>query len=171
MSTQISFALHREGKEINSSLMVLDTILMVVGYKIMMLHQQFLYARESLFPLSTHDTITTNNWYRCVIPFDDCRCSMVSTKSDTSIKCITDAQAMNSHIMPLIAYMIHLYIIYKCVSITENTAVFLQIYFGLLPCWFSSLLQLPSMEAVARIRIPVQLFPSRACLCHVSLLL
>lgn len=84
-----------------------------------MLNQDFLPARESFFPLSSNNTTTTtSSYYRCEVPFDDCRCSMRSNKSDTTIKCITDAQAITAHILPLISYVIQLFIIYKCVSIT-----------------------------------------------------
>lgn len=118
MSTRIIIASNNEGRQVNGNLMVLGLLLMSIGFKLGLLKNEFLDARQSLFPLSTGNTTDTTNQYRCDVPFDDCRCSMLSNKSETSIKCITDAQAMNAHIIPLISYVVHLYIIYKCSSIT-----------------------------------------------------
>ena len=118
MSTRIIFSSNHENDKINGNLVFLSYIGMLIGFKLTILGQQFLAARQSFFPLSSNNTTTTSKYYRCEIPFDDCRCSMMSNKSDTTMKCITDGQAISAHIMPLISYVIQLFIIYRCVSIT-----------------------------------------------------
>lgn len=118
MSTRIIFSSNHENNKVNGNLVFLSCTGMLIGFKLTLLDQEFLAARQSFFPLSSNNTTTTSNYSRCEVPFDDCRCSMVSNKSDTTMKCITDGQAISAHIMPLISYVIQLFIIYRCVSIT-----------------------------------------------------
>jgi len=45
---------------------------------------------------------------------------MISNKSDKSIKCIPDIQAMTGHILPLLSYALQLYVISKLFYFTGN---------------------------------------------------
>ena len=74
-------------------------------------------CRESLFPLSSRNMIYANITAHCFVPFDECRCSILSHKLNTSTKCITDATVMSGHILPLISYASQLYIIFKFSSL------------------------------------------------------
>ena len=135
MSTRIIFSSNHESNEVNGNLVSLSYTGMLIGFKLTTLDQEFLAARQSFFPVSSNNTTTTGKYYRCEVPFDDCRCSMISNKSDTTMKCITDGQAISAHIMPLISYVIQLFIIYKCVSITGKYSRILTDLF-----WITTLL-------------------------------
>ena len=78
----------------------------------------FVKSRGSLFHSATHNMTKIKKFFLCKIPFDDCRCSVLSKTADKSMDCITDTQAMAGHVLPLLSYVLQLYLIYKLVSIT-----------------------------------------------------
>ncbi len=53
------------------------------------------------------------------IPYNDCRCSVVSTEY-----CLTDKQLRISHAVPLVLYLFQIYFIREFVSISGNHAYF-----------------------------------------------
>lgn len=116
--------------DVNTCSLAFILLLAVVGTQT--LENIFLDSRILLFPSATHNITNVNNLVLCKIPFDECRCSVLSNKSDKSIKCITDTQAMAGHILPLLLYVLQLYFIYKLVSITGKYSYILTDIFWII---------------------------------------
>jgi hypothetical protein len=87
---------------------------------IMCLDIPFRNSRQSIFLLSNSEITLADYRSLCNIPYDECRCSVLSNKSNSSIKCITDNAAMTAHILPLVSYVLQLYIIYEVFSFSGN---------------------------------------------------
>ena len=81
------------------------------------LHIRFQHCRQSLLKSQPNMTLPRYPLMRD-IPYDECRCSILSINFNNSIDCITDIQAMTGHIAPLLFYVLHLYLIYELFSCT-----------------------------------------------------
>jgi hypothetical protein len=76
-------------------------------------------AQHSVFELRTPNfTLLTANLY-FGIPYNDCRCSVVSTKY-----CLTDKQLRISRAVPLVLYVFQIYFTREFVSISGNHTYF-----------------------------------------------
>jgi hypothetical protein len=75
-------------------------------------------CRTSISLLSRNNTMLNGSFSQCNISYEECRCSVISNKSNNPIECITDLQATIAHISPLVSYMLHLYVIYELFSFT-----------------------------------------------------
>ncbi len=91
-------------------------ILLLCGF--VWLHGHYRNSRESLFPLPSRNITHISDQDRCDIPYDNCRCSVISNKSNESIKCITDIAAMAGHLLPLVSYALQIYGISTLFSFT-----------------------------------------------------
>jgi hypothetical protein len=115
MKIEIKFP-RDNNSHIGARLACLTLILTLIFFGIHSLELHFQHSRRSLFPLSSRNMTYANIMAHCIVPFDDCRCSVLSNKFNTSIKCITDVAAMAGHILPLVSYAFQLYFISKIFS-------------------------------------------------------
>lgn len=92
---------------------VLILTLIVTSTSLMMIHLLNLFqnSRESIFSSFKPDETFSSMFLQCSIPYDGCRCSVLSNRTDNSIKCITDVEAMTGHVLPLVSYALQLYLI------------------------------------------------------------
>lgn len=98
----------------------LAVMVFVTSVGLMWLNIRFQMSRESIFPSSRHNGTLSSILLQCSIPYDECRCSVLSNKFNSSIKCITDVEAMIGHILPLVPYALQLYLLQKLFSFTGN---------------------------------------------------
>jgi hypothetical protein len=89
-------------------------ITIVISY----FNDQVNHCRERIFSLSSTNITSNSSFLKCNIPYDECRCSIISNKSTEAIECVTDIQIIAAHILPLVSYVWQLYIIYKLFSFT-----------------------------------------------------
>jgi hypothetical protein len=47
----------------------------------------------------------------CELPYNDCLCTVLSNRSNTSEKCITNVQLVGSRILPLITFWLQIYLV------------------------------------------------------------
>ena len=91
---------------------------LVISIGIYYLSFQVAYYRQSI-GLSGKENVTFDNMLSlCKISYEDCRCSSSSNKSNSSRHCITDMEAMAAHILPMVSYLLQLYIISKVFWVT-----------------------------------------------------
>ena len=88
-------------------------IVLLISTVIMSFNDQIENCRKTIFSLSSTNITPNNSSLQCNIPYEECRCSVISNKSNNAIECITDIQAMTAHISPLVSYVLQLYIIYE----------------------------------------------------------
>jgi hypothetical protein len=84
----------------------------------MCLDIRFINSRRSNFPSSNSNVTLAEYRILCNIPYDEYHCSILSNKTSNSIRCIIDTEAMTAHILPLVSYVLQLYLIYELVSFT-----------------------------------------------------
>jgi hypothetical protein len=101
----------------DARLLCLPIILAVICCGTVTVNLHIQKSRELLFPSFSRNMTYANITAHCFIPFDECRCSILSHKLNTSTKCITDVTAMTGHILPLISYALQLHIISKFFSL------------------------------------------------------
>jgi hypothetical protein len=77
-------------------------------------------TQKSVFMLRMPNVSTVEANLYCDIPYDDCRCSIVSTKY-----CLTDKQLKTSRIVPLVLFVLQLYLIRELVSLSGDNICFL----------------------------------------------
>lgn len=77
---------------------------------------RFLNSCAAIYPLSTNNMTFDNKTWRCSIPYDDCRCSILSNRTDITGVCLTELETITGHICPLIIYVLQMYLIYNLVS-------------------------------------------------------
>jgi hypothetical protein len=58
--------------------------------------------------------------YYCDLPYDDCLCPILSNISDTSQKCITNAELVTSRILPLISFFLQIFLVRELFSLNTN---------------------------------------------------
>ena len=104
-----------DGRNISSALIVLFT-----SFFLLYLGSLFQSSRESIFPLAKSNETLSNILFQCGTPYDQCRCSVLSNKTNRSMKCITDVEAMTGHILPLVSYVLQFYLIREFISFTRN---------------------------------------------------
>lgn len=70
---------------------------------------------RSLIYLSNKSNVPVSDiWSLCNnIPLENCRCSIWPNESNISSQCLTDVQVMAAHILPLVSYVLQLYLISK----------------------------------------------------------
>jgi hypothetical protein len=117
MSIQIKFPPENETYDTATAVNMVFLIVLIAG-PLPILEFRFRNACQSLFPFSTHNMTVDSNISDCSIPYDQCRCSVLSNRSGFRAKCITDVEAMAGHILPLIVYAQVLYLFYNLVSFT-----------------------------------------------------
>lgn len=106
-------------KNVPDQLITLQSII-VMGFSFIILsfNDQVNNCRERIFSLSSTNMTANANFLKCNIAHEECRCSIISNKSHTTIECITDIQVMIAPILPLVSYVLQLYVIYKVFSFT-----------------------------------------------------
>ena len=104
-----------DGRNISSTFMLLFT-----SFFLLYLGNLFQSSRDSIFPLAKSNETLSNILFQCGTPYDQCRCSVLSNKTNRSMKCITDVEAMTGHILPLVSYVLQFYLIREFFSFTRN---------------------------------------------------
>ena len=94
-------------------------ILQLLFYAIWHADDQIKYCRNSILSLPVTKMTLNNSLSQCNIPYEECRCSVSSDKFNNSKNCITDIQAMGSHILPPISFVLQLYVIYDLFSFSS----------------------------------------------------
>ena len=97
----------------------LALLILFISLVIMHLGNLFQNSRESYSSSYTSDGTFSSVFFRCSISYDNCRCSVLSDRSNNSIKCATDTQAMAGHILPLVSYAFQVYLIYELFSFED----------------------------------------------------
>jgi hypothetical protein len=110
MNIKIKFRFGKNGYA-DRRAVILTFIVAFTSLMMMHLENLFQNSRESIFPSSKPDETLSSILLQCTIPYDECRCSVLSNRSDSSIKCITDVEAMTGHVLPLVLYALQLYLI------------------------------------------------------------
>lgn len=71
--------------------------------------QKFIGDSEKSILQSRNTTLTQRpTIFYCNIPFNDCLCSVISNKSDTSVECITYAVLVGSRILPKFSFFLQI---------------------------------------------------------------
>jgi hypothetical protein len=117
MSIQFKFPPENETYDKSSAVNMAMLIFLTAGF-LPLLEIRFTNICQSSFPLSTHNVTVDSNLSGCSIPYDQCRCSVLSNRSGFTKECIPDVEAMAGHIVPLVIYAQVLYLFYKLVSFT-----------------------------------------------------
>ena len=118
MSIQIKFPPENEIYNASSAVNMAMLIILIAS-PLPILEFRFRNACELFFSLPTHNRTVDSNVSGCSIPYDQCRCSFSSNRSSGFTKeCITDAEAMAGHVLPLVVYAEVLYLFYNLVSFT-----------------------------------------------------
>lgn len=76
--------------------------------------------RQSIVSLSKTNRALNTSLLQWDISYDECRCSVTSNKSNSSIQCITDVHDMAGHILPVVSFLLQLYITYEIFIFTGN---------------------------------------------------
>lgn len=63
---------------------------------------------------------TSAFFFYCNLPFNDCLCSVISNKSDTSDKCITYAALVGSRILPMISFFLQIILVREIFSFSTD---------------------------------------------------
>ena len=101
------------------------------SYKIWSFNSQVDNCRAEVFCyFARNNTIPNGSLWQCNIPYEECRCSVISNKFNHTIKCITDRQVIIAHLSPLVLYASQLYIIYDLFSFIGKSSHFLRVL-----CW------------------------------------
>lgn len=79
---------------------------------------------RALLIRSSGDNVTVPEGTLCHIPFDDCRCSVITNRTNPRMECISDAVAMIGHILPLVFYALQIYTISLLFSFTGHGSNF-----------------------------------------------
>jgi hypothetical protein len=83
--------------------------------------QNLLGKSEKLILQSRKINVTERlDFYYCDLPYDDCLCSVLSNKSDTSDGCITYFQLVGSRILPLVSFLLQIYLIRELFSFSAG---------------------------------------------------
>ena len=97
-----------------------SVIIHLIFYGIWCADDQIDNCRRSILSLPITMMTLNNSLSQCNIPYEKCRCSASSAKFNNSIECITDIQAISSHILPPISFLLQLYVIYELLSSTDD---------------------------------------------------
>jgi hypothetical protein len=128
MDIKIKFRFGKNGYA-DRRLVILTFIVTFTSLMMMHLENLFQNSRESIFPSSKPNGTLSSVLLQCSIPYDECRCSVLSNRSDSSIKCITDVEAMTGHVLPLVLYGLQLYLIREFFSFKGSYAfIFIDIF-------------------------------------------
>ena len=103
-------------------------------------------CRSIFFPKRPNDTFFTDKPHR-EVPYDQCRCSLLSNKTDRSIQCITDTEVILADVLPVVSYTIQLYVFYVFFSFEGKHSHILNIL-----CWLGSLVVLAIIQMNTRDR-------------------
>jgi len=58
--------------------------------------------------------------FYCDLPYDNCLCSDLTNKSHTSEKCITNIQLVGSRILPLISFLLQIFLVRELFSLSGD---------------------------------------------------
>lgn len=101
-------------------------IINLIFYGIWYADDQIENCRRSILSLSVTNMTLNHSLSQCSNPPEECRCSFSSNKFNNSVECITDIQAISSHILPPISFLLQLYVMYELLSSTDDyTHIFL----------------------------------------------
>jgi hypothetical protein len=118
MSIKIKFRFGTNGYA-DKRAISLALIILFIPLVVIYLENLFQGSRESNSPSCIHNGTLSSVFFKCSIPYDKYRCSVLSNRSNNSIKCITDVQAMTGHILPLVSYVLQLYLIQEYFSFAD----------------------------------------------------
>jgi hypothetical protein len=118
MSIKIKFRFGTNGYA-DKRAISLALIILFIPLVVIYLENLFQTSRESNSRSCIPNKTLSSVFLKCSIPYDKYRCSVLSNRSDNSIKCITEVQAMTGHILPLVSYWLQLYLIYDFFSFAD----------------------------------------------------
>jgi hypothetical protein len=118
MSIKIKFRFGTNGYA-DKRAIILALIILFIPLVVIYLENLFQSSRESNSPSCIPNGTLSSVFLKCSIPYEKYRCSVLSNRSDNSIKCITDVQAMIGHILPLVSYLLQLYLIREFFSFAD----------------------------------------------------
>jgi hypothetical protein len=58
--------------------------------------------------------------FYCDLPYDDCLCSVFLNSSNTSENCITDFQLVSSRILPLVSFLLQIFLVRELFSLSTD---------------------------------------------------
>ena len=97
----------------------LALIILFISFVIIYLGNLFQSSRESNSSSYISNGTLSSMFFKCSIPYDNYRCSVLANESDNSIKCVSNVEAMVGHILPLVSYALQVYLIYELFSFTD----------------------------------------------------
>lgn len=102
-------------------------------------------CRTEMFSgFARNNTTLNGSLWQCTIPYEECRCSVISNKFNHTIKCITDTQVIIAHLLPLVSYALQLYMLYDLFSFIGKSSRFLRVL-----CWIIASLLFAFITIVA----------------------
>ena len=87
----------------------LSIVVFFLSHASLFLEMNIQASCNPLSSFSSQNMTHVNYLNTCIIPYDDCRCSVLSNKSNESIKCITDTAAIATRLLPLVSYILQIY--------------------------------------------------------------
>ena len=94
--------------------------LFIIGVFNVCFHNFFGKSEKSI--LQSHNINVTQRLdvFFCDLPYDDCLCSVLSNKSDTSDNCITYAKLLGSRVLPLVSFILQIFLIRELFSFSAD---------------------------------------------------
>ena len=93
-------------------------LFMLLGHIAVFIGQHYYTSRASLYLSSGGNVTLPRVGNLCHIPFDTCRCSLMTNRTNDTVQCINDVLAMAGHIFPLVSYALQIYTISTFFSFT-----------------------------------------------------
>jgi hypothetical protein len=87
-------------------------------------------SQKSVFMLRMPNMTSIEPDMYCDIPYNDCRCSVISTKY-----CVTDTHLKISRVVPLLLFLLHIYLIREAFSLSGD-----YIYFFVYLLWITTII-------------------------------
>lgn len=96
----------------------LMTFFMCSSYMTTLIDRDYYRSRASLYQSSGGNVTLPRFGNLCHIPFDNCRCSLMTNTTNSTVECISDVLATAGHILPLVSYILQIYTISILFSFT-----------------------------------------------------
>jgi hypothetical protein len=77
-------------------------------------------SQESILRSRGLNVTHTSTILYCDLPYDDCLCSVLLNKSDTSQNCITYVQLVESRILPLVSFFLQIFLVRELFSLSAD---------------------------------------------------
>jgi len=84
------------------------------------LQSLFEESQESILRSRGLNVTNKSPLFFCVVPYDDCLCSVLSNISNTSEKCITNVELVGNRILPLISFLLQIFLVRELFSLSTD---------------------------------------------------